>query len=144
MKSTALYLLLCFALIGCKHVSQEIEPLSYPTDFSSYVENFEELFELNVEANVHFGSLKEGAPARCLYELKQIQINEELWAVYSEPAREALIIHELGHCELGLHHTNDGESHIMSSFIGHNAKAYTENLEEEILYMLSEEHPRFK
>ncbi len=130
-------------LASCKHVSQQDEPKSYPKDFSPYVENFEDLFNMTTQTKVVFSDLSDGLPARCLYEAHLIEINENLWASYSETTREALIIHELGHCELGLLHNDSDESHIMSSFIGHNVVAYTKNLEQEILFMQSEDHPRF-
>ncbi|MGH1468019.1 MAG: hypothetical protein ACRBBP_03940 [Bdellovibrionales bacterium] len=127
---------------ACKHVSQD-EPLNdYPKDFTPYIENFENLFNIQTDSNIQFSSLSAGAPGRCLFEAKQIHINEDLWKDFSEATREALIIHELGHCELGLLHSEVQESHIMNSFIGHNVSAYTNNLDAEIEYMLSEEHPR--
>lgn len=143
MKKTFYLALLLTLISSCSHVSQENEEKSYPTDFSPYIKNFEALFDVETRSFIKFSPLKTGAPGRCLFEPKIIHINENMWKDFSEETREALIIHELGHCELGLLHTDDQESHIMNSFIGHNVAAYTQSLEAEITYMLSSDHPRF-
>ncbi len=134
--------LLTLLLNACEHVAQDDPVNIYPTNFKPYIQIFEKLFNIEVTSNIEFSPLSKGVPARCLLETKQIHINEDLWKDFSEKTREALIIHELGHCELGLLHSTKEESHIMSSFIGHNVHAYTTNLDAEILYMLSKDHPR--
>lgn len=134
--------LILISTSACKHVSQDETTNDYPTDFTPYIKNFENLFEVEVFSNIQFSALKNGLPGRCLFEAKQIHINKDLWKDFAEETRKALIIHELGHCELGLLHTTAEESHIMSSFIGHNVSAYTYSLESEIQYMLSDIHPK--
>ncbi len=129
-------------LNACKYAAQDDSVGTYPTNFTPYIQNFEELFNMKVTSNIQFSPLLKGNPGRCLFEAKQIHINEKLWKDFSEETREALIIHELGHCELGLLDSDKEGSHIMSSFIGHNVLAYTTDLEAEIQYMLSTDHPK--
>lgn len=142
-------LLTCFFFLSCKGVKQGEEPVQgfdqkiKNYDFKPYIENFNQIFEHESDSKIVFGDLNKGAPARCIYEIKVIEINAELWFSYDEKTREALTIHELAHCEFGLKHT-DGGIHIMSDFIGHTVSAYIENLEKEVDYMLSNEHPKIK
>ncbi len=133
---------LCLFLISCKHVDQGDEPVEVPTDFKVYQEHFTELFGVETKCRISFAELSPGRPGRTIYQAYQVQINYDIWKDISEEARIVLIIHELGHCELGLHHTT-GE-HIMSDFIGTQVLVYLNNLEAEIEFMLSDEHPRIQ
>lgn len=138
--------MVCFVMlaIGCNEQTEEAVTFGNE-DLNSYVSHFEALFGVEAHVEIKFRELSNGSSGRCIRAAnrKVIEINPNTWAQYSEEARQALVIHELGHCVLGLRHTDDpNEPHIMNSFIGLNVKAFTENLEEEISYMLGPDHPR--
>lgn len=147
MKRFILYFALLGVLVCCEDRDVFAPDPPLVVNFEPYVENFKDLFKIdNISSEIVLKILSSGRPGRCLRgeSLRVIQINPETWAEYDEPTREALIIHELGHCELGLAHTEPNIPHIMSDFIGLNVKAYVESLEQELVFMMGPDHPRLR
>ena len=89
-----------------------------PPDFRIYVHEFEEATGRHEYVDIFFGDtsyLEEfgsKAAGQCFPRTNMHQpyivVNKPDWDVYSENVRRVLIFHELGHCVLGLPHTNYG------------------------------------
>lgn len=76
--------------------------------FEPYAQLFEELAGRPVNVSLVFksnlGQNRVGLCWRTNGQGDRIEIDPDYWANISEPGREQLIMHELGHCELGLGH----------------------------------------
>lgn len=79
-------------------------------DFIPHVLEFEKYYGKRISDNLHiyFGKTMPSEEGICFMDIKVIVINEALWNIYNKHKREALIFHELGHCEMGIHRHYDG------------------------------------
>lgn len=75
-----------------------------------------------------------GRVANCYQTTGKIEIFTAIWKDLQPVVREAVIFHELVHCELGLGHFG---TNLMSDFLGFIADAYVNRYEESILEIRS-------
>ena len=96
-------------------------------EFDKYVQVFEQHYGQSIPRGVQFswGELEEPLNAICTDDHKQIIVNKKRWGTLTEDQHEAVILHELGHCVLGLTHTDQGlmRSQLLST------KEYVSNRE---------------
>ena len=74
------------------------------------------------EVDMYFARLESEVAGYCIPTFG-ILINEDGWDSYEEYQKKELIFHELGHCALGLSHSDDG---LMTSKM-HSEKELKEN-----------------
>lgn len=132
------YLLIALFLVGCSHADQSETEKEFSKD-SMYVamERFSKEFGIEITSTISFSDDPyNGFPGYCIVETGFISINKEWWVDVDEEEREALIFHELGHCELGLGHTE--KPGIMNGFIGFTAYHYIYEYEASVANMKEE------
>lgn len=74
-----------------------------------YIRTFERVTGMSAwGVKVSFGELPPGVVGLCHYEdsERSIEISTKYWPKLSEYSREALLLHELGHCVLNLEHSD--------------------------------------
>lgn len=80
-------------------------------EFTPYIQEFEKYYNNKVKTPIIFGNdFEKSTIGVCITynkHIKIIQINPRFWNVANQYEKEALIFHELGHCELDKDH-NDG------------------------------------
>lgn len=84
------------------YTKQKSDPL-----FDTYIDNFEQRFSVTVRVPVVFKELDSSKAGVCYVwsdGYREININSEHWASFSEEQREQLLYHELGHCVFDLNH----------------------------------------
>ena len=78
----------------------------YP-EFAKYIDVFEQGTHHRVHTDISFGEVShKDWNGEC--KNGKIIINPKRWELFDDTLREVLILHELGHCELNLNHTNHG------------------------------------
>lgn len=78
-------------------------------EFRNYVKDFERNCNTIVTLPIKFEKMPDDVLGRCVfmrmpYDWRRIEINPEYWAKASEEQKESTMLHELGHCHLGLDH----------------------------------------
>jgi hypothetical protein len=94
--------IILIASCGTKIPKQKIDPA-----FSSYAEQFEQTYNLNIRSSIIFKKMDKGFAGFCEKRsdgYKEITINPYWWNLYSEEQKQITLWHELGHCELDLGH----------------------------------------
>jgi len=79
-------------------------------EFFKYIKTFESLRSyVEVETPISFGNLSGNVVGTCYKTLigNYIKIDRKYWKYASDLQREALILHELGHCHSDLEHNNE-------------------------------------
>lgn len=88
-----------------------INAVETPSDFSVYVETYEELSGTKVTTPITFvDEFQDNVVGVCyvyLSGIKEIKISKKFWFNRGYATREQLIFHELAHCEAGLEHDDD-------------------------------------
>lgn len=108
------------------------EPKKHDTEkvFLDYVKNFEQI-NGKIKTSIIFGNLESPKVGICKKwnnsSYREIQIDREYWNNTNELAREQLLMHELGHCELNLNHKdsfldNNCPSSVMRSYTFFNSE----------------------
>ena len=105
------YIYIVFLLVGCAE-HYEIDHRITPSDFKEFIELFESITNTYVNVRVVFGELGDKIYGKCYYysfgdPYNYIEINKNHWDLYSYETREQLILHELGHCVMGLAHNEN-------------------------------------
>lgn len=136
------YILLFLLLTSCaSRKAYYINP-----EFRSYVETFEDLTKRRVAVTVNFGELPMTKAGTCqiTWFSNTVTINPVMWEYEDEMWREQLIMHELGHCVLGLDHdsrigtpfSSIAPRSIMNPYVFGNSGDYRHNREYYFLELL--------
>lgn len=113
--------------LGCaSSVSKQVGSIDgdfvpYVAKFLSYGQTYGRHFNID-HLVVTFGVLDGSIAGECYMGHEYIVISTYWWPLLNDTQREILILHELGHCELGLGHDNN----IIMAPLG--------NIEESIMY----------
>lgn len=111
--------LLAFIITSCS--STPIDPY-HEAEFASIVKEFEDTCGVQVQSSVLFVDELDGpAIGVCYMGRYAVFIDKEYWMIKSsKEERFTLIMHELGHCDLGRPHTTEnkvfninGTNHVM-------------------------------
>lgn len=130
-------MLALFLLTGCMNGVDQSDPIPEldTASLARAISRFELTFKVRVSTTITFNKLPyKGTVASCLLQTNHISINQELWEDVAPKTRESIVFHELGHCMLGLGHSQ--ERTIMSSFLGFAAISYVHHFEESIAHMV--------
>jgi hypothetical protein len=100
MKTLALILTL-LVLTACGKTQYHINP-----EFTQYTATFTQLTHFATPLDIDFGLTTPTLDGLCTIEdgKRSISINEPHWLKMNPGAKEQLMLHELGHCVLGLKH----------------------------------------
>lgn len=82
---------------------------TYDPAFRKFVKDFEKNCDTKVTLPIKFEKMPDEVLGRCVfmgmpYEWRRIEINPDYWAKATEDQKESTMLHELGHCHLGLPH----------------------------------------
>ena len=104
MSNFILFLLLF--LLSCGRPTQRRPIIDLA--FSSYVSKFSKMYGITFRSDVVFADLQHlnyvGLCTKRSDGTRVIEIDVTYWDSASKAQREAILWHEAGHCELGLHH----------------------------------------
>ena len=119
---TMISILIVICMLACG--SAEYEPeyrepparISSGNDFSYYYQGF----PVKVTTDIMFGNTAHSDAVGTCYRYKNgyryIALSRSHWKFLSEAQRTQLLWHELGHCELGLHHNTSNVPTLMRSY----------------------------
>ena len=102
-------LIILLGLLGCAN-GFKTEFIYIDSAFQSYVDLFKELTNKPVNVSLVFNSNLEQNRVGLCWRTNglgdRIEIDPDYWKSISEAGKEQLILHELGHCVLGLGHND--------------------------------------
>lgn len=102
------FIIILSILIGCGTGFQSAHYQYIDPKFDSYVQTFETRYNIAVDVTIVFKDIAdEDVAGQCWYYTNRprvIEIDTPYWEEITEPGREQLIMHELGHCVLDLDH----------------------------------------
>ena len=130
-----LFLILVLVLSSCQPFTvHNINP-----EFRDNVQLFESLYNIKVNVSIRFSdNLSSNVNGKCKafvpnYAGNIIEINSSFWDNSNFYGRQQVLLHELGHCVLGLKHRdtmlNGIPTSIMNSYSFGNSSIYKDNLQ---------------